>query len=361
MKRVLILTNHTFMLWQFRRELIATMLASEMEVVIAAPLGDHVEDFREMGCRMIDTPLERRGINPFRDYSLLRQYFRILEEEKPDMVVTYSIKPNIYGGWACRRLGIPYCVNITGLGTAFQKPGIAQVVTVMYRLALKKAKAVFFENTGNAEFFRSRKVVTAAQEVLLSGAGINLEHHPLQPYPQNDAVRFLFVGRLMKEKGVEELFEAIKMLYDDCYEVHLDLVGFFEDSYKEQVDALCQAGIATFHGFQSDPRPYYAAADCVVLPSYHEGMSNVLLEGAATGRPLITSFIPGCREAVDPGVSGFTCHPRNKYELYEAMKKMAVMPREERMEMGLAGRRRMEERFDKRVVVEDTMNAIFRV
>jgi len=360
LKRILILTNHSFMLWQFRRELIQAMLRDGMEVIIGVPFGDHIQDFKDLGCEMIDTPLNRRSINPFRDLSLLRQYFRILKTVKPDMVITYSIKPNIYGGWACRKLRVPYCANVQGLGSAFQKPGLAKVASIMYRTALKKAKTVFFENVSNAELFRKKRITPAAKQVILPGAGINLQHYPLQPYPHNDTIRFLFVGRLMKEKGIEELFEAIKMLYDDCYDVCLDLVGFFEDSYKEQMETLCDAGIVFFHGFQADPRPFYAKADCVVLPSYHEGMSNVLLEGAATGRPVITSFIPGCREAVVPAVTGFTCRTRDKYDLYEAMRKIASMPREERMEMGLSGRKRMEVYFDKQMVVEDTMNAIFR-
>ena len=359
MKRVVIFTNHSFMLWQFRRERIQSMLGSGMEVIIGVPFGDRIEDFQKLGCRMINTPLERRGINPFRDFKLLRQYFRILRAAKPDMVVTYSIKPNIYAGWACRCLRIPYCVNVQGLGTAFQKPFMARIVTIMYHVALKRAKVIFFENIKNAELFRERKISTAKQEVILRGAGINLDHYPLQPYPRNDTIRFLYVGRLMKEKGIEELFSAAKMLYDDCYDICLDLVGFFEDSYKEQIQVLCDAGIAHFHGFQDDPRPFYANEDCVVLPSYHEGMSNVLLEGAASGRPIITSYIPGCREAVDQGVSGFTCRTRNKYGLYEAMRKVASMTREQREEMGLEGRQRMEEFFDKNLVVEQTMNAIF--
>ena len=360
MKRILILSNHSFMLWKFRRELIQTMLRSDMEVIIGVPFGDHIEDFRSLGCKMIDTPLDRRSINPLRDLKLLRQYRQILKDEKPDMVVTYSIKPNVYGGLACRMAKIPYCANVQGLGTAFQSPAMAAIATFLYRIALKKAKTVFFENTGNAELFLSRKVVKAAQQTILPGAGINLKHFTLQPYPENDTVRFLYLGRLMKEKGMDELLDAIKMLYDDCYDVQLDLVGFFEDSYKEQLDALEALGIAKFHGFQEDPRPFYAAADCLVLPSYHEGMSNVLLEAAATGRPLVTSFIPGCREAVDEGRTGFSCRPRDKYGLYEAMKKIAELSREERMEMGLSGRKMMEELFDKEIVVEDTMNAIFR-
>lgn len=359
MKRILILTNHSFMLWQFRRELIQTMLKSGMEVTLGMPFGERVEDFKAMGCRLIDIPVDRRGINPVRDLQLFRQYWQLLKTEKPDMVVTYSIKPNIYGGFACRLLKIPYCVNITGLGTAFQKPGIARIVTVMYRLALKKAKVVFFENAGNAEFLRSKKLVTAAQEVLLSGAGINLQHHTLQPYPANNPIRFLFVGRLMKEKGIDELLDAVKMLYDDCYDIRLDLVGFFEDAYKERVDALCQQGIAVFHGFQTDPRPYYAAADCVVLPSYHEGMSNVLLEAASTGRPVITSFIPGCREAVSLGYSGLTCKIQDANSLYRAMKYFLSLRWEDRRDMGLAGRERMQERFAKDDVVDQTLTAIF--
>ena len=360
MKRILILTNHSFMLWQFRRELIAAMLETGMAVTIGVPFGEHIDDFRALGCRLIDIPVDRRGINPVRDLRLFRQYLQLLRQERPDMVVTYSIKPNIYGGFACRLLKIPCCVNITGLGTAFQKPGICQIVTVMYRTALKRAKAVFFENAGNAAFFRDRHITTPAQQVLLSGAGINLQHYALQPYPENDPIRFLYLGRVMKEKGIDELFAAVKMLRDDGCNIKLDLVGFFEDSYKEQVDALCRLGIATFHGFQTDPRPYYAAADCVVLPSYHEGMSNVLLEAAATGRVLITSDIPGCREAVEEGITGFTCPPRDTRHLYEAMKKILELPRETRMKMGLAGRARMEAIFDKRTVVENTMDAIFR-
>ncbi len=360
MKKILILSNHSFMLWQFRRELIAAMIAQGMEVTLGLPFGEHIADFRSLGCRLINIPVDRRGINPVRDLRLFRQYRQILRSEKPDMVITYSIKPNIYAGFACRMLKIPYCVNVQGLGTAFQRPLIRSIVTLMYRVALKKAKVVFFENSGNAEVFRSKKITPKSRQVILPGAGINLERFTLQPYPVNDPIRFLYLGRLMKEKGIGELFAAVKMLCDDGHDLRLDLVGFFEDSYKEQVEELCDRGIAVFHGFQADPRPYYAEADCVVLPSYHEGMSNVLLEGAATGRPLVTSFIPGCREAVEEGRTGFTCLPRDPESLYEAMKKVIALSREERREMGLAGRVRMEEIFRKETVVESTLNAIFR-
>lgn len=358
MKKILILTNHSFMLWKFRRELIARMLSQGYQVVIGVPFGDHVEDFRAMGCWMIDTPLERRGMNPLRDLKLYRNYRQMIRRMKPDMVITYSIKPNIYGGYACRRLDIPYCVNVQGLGSAFQKLGVAQLVTLMYRAAVKKARVVFFENEGNAAEFRRRKITPASQQQVLRGAGINLDFYAQKPYPKNDPVRFLYLGRLMREKGISELFEAARRLHQEDAKFVLDLVGFFEDEYKEQVDQLVEAGIARYHGFQPDARPFYEQADCVVLPSYHEGMSNVLLEAAATGRPVITSYIPGCREAVSWD-SGLTCKAQDADSLYQVMKKFLNLRWEERRDMGLAGRERMQERFAKEGVVDQTMCAIF--
>lgn len=356
--KILVITNHSFMLWQFRRELIEELL-KEHEVVISVPFGDHIEEFEKLGCRMIDTAVDRRGINPKTDLRLYRTYRKLLKNEKPDMVITYSIKPNIYAGFACRQMGIPYCVNVQGLGTAFQKPILADVVTVMYKTALKKAKVVFFENEGNAEEFRTRKITPAAQQHVLPGAGVNLERFTYHEYPQNNRVHFLYLGRIMREKGVDELFWAAHKLHEEGADFVLDLVGFFEDEYKEQVDTLVADGIAVFHGFQHDPVPYYAAADCVVLPSYHEGMSNVLLEATAIGRPVITSDIPGCREAVLNGVSGWLCVVQDREAVYAAMKAMLSHSVSERTRMGQSGRRLMEERYDKGKVVEETLQAMF--
>lgn len=355
MQRILILSDDSFSLWQFRRELISTMLASEMEVLISAPAGDHAGDLQAMGCKLLHTPAEsQQGI------SLSKRYQQILKDKKPDIVVTYGTRPNIWGGLACRRAKIPYCANVQGLGDLTQKTARNFLTALAYRSALKKAKAVFFENAASAAFFQEKKIIKEAQQVILPGAGVNLRHYTQQPYPNNDPIRFLYLGRMKKEKGMDELLAAIKMLYDDCYEVRLDLVGEPDDAYAEQLDELKLVGIVAVHGFQEDPRPFYAACDCVVMPSHAEGMSNVLLEAAATGRPVIASYIPGCREAVDEARTGFTYRTQDKYALYEVMKRIAGMSRSQREEMGILGRRRMEELFDKLIVVEDTMNAIFR-
>ena len=359
MRKILILTNHSYMLYRFRLELIRELM-KEHEVVLSMPYVGHEEDFQALGLRCIKTDVDRRGINPVTDIKLFHTYQRLLKSERPDLVITYSIKPNIYGGLACSMAEIPYCANVQGLGTAFQRKGLAQFVTALYRLALRKAKTVFFENKANAEEFCRRAIIPAEKETVLPGAGINLERYPYVPYPKNEAVHFLYLGRIMQEKGMDELFAAMRRLHETYGAgVVLDIVGFYDDdSYKTQVDRLVADGIAVFHGFQNDPRPYYAAADCVVLPSYHEGMSNVLLEAAATGRPVITSDIPGCREAVEDGKTGALCKVKDADSLYAQMSRMAVLPSAERERMGREARGKMEREFSKQLVVEKTLAAL---
>ncbi len=356
--KILIITNHSYMLYRFRKELIQE-LARDHEVVLSMPFVGHEDNFQAMGLRCIHTKVDRRGINPQTDLKLLFEYRRLLKQERPDMVITYSIKPNIYAGLACSLAGIPFCANVQGLGTAFQRKGLAQFVTVLYKTALQKAKTVFFENQGNAREFLDRKIIPAEKITVLSGAGINLEEYPCMPYPENEAVHFLYLGRIMKEKGIDELFAAMRRLYAELGDqVVLDLVGFFDDNYEAEVNSLVSDGIAVFHSFQSEPRPYYARADCIVLPSYHEGMSNVLLEAAAIGRPVITSNIHGCKEAVTDGETGLLCRVKDAGDLYEKMLQMAQTTREKRDTMGKSARVKMEREFDKRLVVEQTIRAI---
>lgn len=356
--KILIITNHSYMLYRFRKELIQTLM-QEHEVVLSMPFVGHEEDFQAMGLRCIQTEVDRRGINPKTDSKLFLNYRKLLKEEKPDLVITYSIKPNIYAGIACSLAGIPFCANVQGLGTAFQRKTLAQFVTVLYKTALRKAKTVFFENQGNAREFIDRKIIPAEKITVLPGAGINLDAYEYQQYPENDRVHFLYLGRIMKEKGIDELFTAMRRLHGEKGDrVVLDLVGFFDDDYEAQVKALVDDGIAVFHGFQSEPRPYYANADCVVLPSYHEGMSNVLLEAAAIGRPVITSRIHGCMEAVEEGKTGLLCSVKDADSLYDAMRRVAECSAETRSEMGIAGRQKVEREFEKSLVVQRTVRAV---
>ena len=359
-KKLLIITNHSYMLYRFRKELIEA-LSDEYDVVISTPFVGHEEDLKALGARCIETEVNRRSVNPVTDLKLIRTYKEILKKEKPDLVITYSIKPNIYAGYLCGKMHIPFYANVQGLGTAFQKPVLSDIVTIMYRKALKKAEKVFFENQVNAAEFCKRKIIHQEKEVILHGAGINLEEYSYCPYPDNEKIHFLYLGRIMKEKGMDELFGAVEKLRKEGYDFVLDLVGFFEDEYKEQVEHLESEGIVKFHGFQENPKPYYEKADCVVLPSYHEGMSNVLLEAAATGRAIITSNIPGCREAVDNGKSGILCRVKSTESLYKAMKRFLQLSPKTREKIGKAGREKMEKEFDKSKVVEKTIQEIWKV
>ncbi|MBR4636135.1 MAG: glycosyltransferase family 4 protein [Clostridia bacterium] len=357
--KFLLITNHSYMFWQFRRELVSALL-ERGEVVLSMPFVGHEDDLKAMGCRCINTTVDRRGVNPAADSELIKTYRKLLEKEKPDMVLTYSIKPNIYAGRLCSKMNIPYGVNVQGLGTAFQKEPIASIVTLLYRRSMRKAKAVFFENESNANEFVRRRIVTRDRMTVLKGAGVNLDVYTQQPYPsEKESIRFLYVGRIMREKGMDELLyaaETIKKKYGN--KVQFDFVGFFEDDYKPRMEQLQSEGILTLHGFTKDPRPYYAQSHCVVLPSYHEGMSNVLLEAAATGRALIASDIPGCREAVDEGINGFLCKKMDRESLVSCMERFIALPADERERMGAAGRAKMEREFDKKSVVASTLAAL---
>lgn len=357
--RYLVITNHSYMLWQFRRELLAELLCRG-EVVISTPFAGRENELTALGCRLIETEVDRRGINPIKDIALLRKYRRIIRDEKPDAVITYSIKPNIYGGAAAATAGLPYYVNVQGLGSAFTKKALVPIVTAMYRFALRKASSVFFENSGNLDTFVSRRIIPRDKAVLLPGAGVDTDHYPYHDHPsEKDGIRFLFVGRIMKEKGVDELFATAERLKAELgNRVCFDIAGFFEDSYSEKVKELSERGIITYRGFLEDVRPLYESCHCVVLPSYHEGMSNVLLEGASTGRPLITTDIPGCREAVIDKVSGFLCHHADADSLYRAIKRFTDLTEDERREMGIAGRGHIEGTFSKSRVVSQTLKAI---
>lgn len=358
MSKILIATNHSYMLYQFRRELIAK-LAESNDIVLSMPFVGREDDFKALGYKCINIDIDRRGINPLTDIKLIFQYIKLLKSEKPDKVITYSIKPNIYLGSVCKLMKVPYYANVQGLGTAFQSKKLAAVVTFMYKFALSKAKTVFFENTANAKVFTDRKILPESKIKILNGAGVNLEYYSYSDIEKSDVTKFLFIGRIMKEKGVDELFSAFTKLKSEFGDkVSLDIVGFFEDEYKETVENLSAKRIINFYGFQTDARPFYKNADCVVLPSYHEGLSNVLLEAAATGRPVITSDIPGCKETVDDEKTGFLVKVKDSDDLYEKMKIFAQLSQSEKNEIGKSARNKIEKEFDKKIVVKQTTDSI---
>lgn len=359
-RRVFVITNHSDRLLGFRKELLLE-LGKDNSVYVSSPDNGTFGELEKMGCVMFDTPIDRRGINPLKDVRILMTYRKLFKSVKPQFVIAYTIKPNIYGGIVCRFMNIPYAVNITGLGTAFQKKGLLRsAVIAMYKFALKKVKVVFFENVENQQTFIDERIIPASKTCLLNGAGVNLEHFSYKQYPKIDnKTHFLYIGRVMREKGIEELFTAMKKLKKDGFNCVLDIVGMYEDDYKEIITQGEHEGWIVYHGYQSDVRPFIEQTHCSVLPSWHEGMANTNLESASMGRPLITSNIHGCKEAVLDGKSGLLCEVKNAESLYLKMKEFINLSYEEREQMGKNGRQHMENIFDKKLVVEKTIRNMF--
>lgn len=364
--KILVICNSASGLSDFRGMLLRKLTLTDNEVLAIVPIVNTPteqkaeESLEAEQIQLIHIPMERRGMNPVKDFKLLLAYIKAIHNQKPDLVITYTIKPNAYGGIACQLCSVPYAINVTGLGTAFQGNGmLRKFVTVLYKIAFHKAKVVFFENEGNRDVIVNAGIIDEERTCVLHGAGVDLEKFPYLEYPQdNDCIRFLFIGRVMQEKGIDELFAAMRMLCQDGVNCHLDILGGFDEDYSERIKECEAEDWLSYHGYQSDVRPFIAASHCFVLPSWHEGMANTNLECAATGRPVITSNIHGCMEAVEDGVTGFLCEKQNAEDLYRVMKRFTELSREERASMGLAGRRRMEEIFDKRKVVEMTIRGL---
>ena len=255
----------------------------------------------------------------------------------------------------------PFIANVTGLGSAYYKGGmLKKIVSTIYKVGLKKAKSVFFENVQNAQVMIDDKTITKEQAIVMNGAGVNLERFSFSPMPKDDITKFLFVGRVMEEKGVNELFDAIKKIKSEGIKAEFGFLGWFEEDYSQIIKDLEAKDYIKYYGYQKDVVKFMREAHCIVLPSYHEGMANVLLEGASIGRALIASDIHGCKESIINGVSGFTCKVKDSGDLYDKIKKFALMSYDDKAKMGQCGRRHMEDVFDKRKVVEMTVEEIER-
>ena len=350
--KILILSNSDSGLYQFRKELIER-LTIDNEVMCSVPNADgFLEKLEKLGCKCINTEFERRSKNPFKDLKLLRTYRKLIRQYNPDAVLTYTIKPNVYGGIACRMEKKPYLANITGLGTAIENGGLlGRLSLALYRIGLKKAECVFFQNENNKLFFE-KMGITGKYMRLIPGSGVNIKTHSLEPYPADDEVfRFLFVGRVMKDKGIGELLEAVVAVKAQNKCIFLDVVGGCDEAYQDLLEEYENKGFLKYHGKQEDVHPFYKNAHCVVLPTYHEGMANVLLEASSVGRPVIATRVPGCREIFDEELTGFGCEAGDAQSLVTAMKRMSDLSWNERRTMGLSAHDKVAREFDRNIVV----------
>ena len=351
--KILILANNDMGLYKFRKELLERLVI-DYEIYICLPNGEFISELKKIGCNFIDCPLlERHGTNPVKDINLYMFYKKVMKQITPEMVFTYTIKPNIYGGMAAAALNIRYVANITGLGTAVENPGLMQVLTVnLYKFALRKAQKVFFQNTENRDFMITKKVFKGCYDIL-PGSGVNLNKYTVSEYPNKDTVDFVFVSRIMKEKGIEQYFEAAREIRKRHPETRFHICGFCEQEYETELNRLNADGTIIYHGLVKDMVAIYRQMSCTIHPTYYpEGLSNVLLESAASGRPIITTNRAGCREVVDDGFNGYIVEEKNSTDLIEKIEMFLNQTIEERKRMGLNGRRKVEKEFDRQIVIE---------
>lgn len=361
-KRILILGNSHLVVFGFRGELIERLVSEGYEVWTSfpnGPFGEGEKTAKEYNCHFVESIMDRRGTNPLQDIRILFQYNKIIKDIHPDIVLAYTVKSDVYGGIICRLRKIPFVPNITGLGKAIDEGGIVSLITVLlYRIAVKKARCVFFQNDKDKEFFD--KNIKYMHGIVLPGSGVNLNKFAPLPYPnQDEPIRFIYVARVMKAKGIEQYLYAahkVKRLYPN---VEFHICGYCEENYKELLKEKEDIGEIINHGLVNDVRVYEEKCHCIVLPSFHpEGVSNVLLEAAANARPIITTDRVGCKETVDDGITGFIVKQRDGDDLVEKMIRFIGLDHDKKVDMGLRGRKKMEETFNRNIVVNEYMKLI---
>lgn len=356
--RVLVLSNRATCLYNMRLETIVAFLDLEYEVMISSPYGSRIEDLKALGCSYMETAFNNRGTSIKDDLKLIGHYRKVMRVVKPDVVLTFMIKPNIYGGMAANKEKIPFIANITGLGTALQNEGLMQKVIVsLYRRAFKKVSFVFFQNEGNLSFFK-RKRIAYQRGKLIPGSGVNLTKFSPLPFPDAEEVSFVFIARVMKAKGIDHYLEAAKVIKSKHPKTTFYVCGSCEESYEEILNEYQKAGIVTYLGLVDDVREVFKLTHCTILPSYHEGLSNVLLESAASSCPNITTNINGCKEVVEDGMTGILVEPKSTESLIQGIERFLNLNIEERKRMGEMGRLKVEKEFDRQLVVDAYLEVV---
>lgn len=356
---ILVLTNNIGGLHSFRKEVMKAMIDAGYNVVISHPDEDErIAYFTNISCEDVLTEFNRRGMNPVKDLLLLIKYLKLIKTYKPFAVLTYTIKPNVYGGIACRLTGTPQLANVTGLGDAVENGGLLQRLAVfLYKLGIGKAKRVFFQNKNNLQYCVNKGIVKDNIE-LLPGSGVNLAYHQYQEFPKDGVVKFLFISRLIKDKGTDEYFKAAINIKGKYPNTEFQILGKCEGDFEKRLNDLVSRGIIKYLGYTTDVRPFIKDIHCTIMPSYHEGMSNVNLESAANGRPVITTRVPGCIETIEDGISGFLCEPKSAESLISSIEKFISLSYEEKKAMGIAGRGKVKREFDRQIVVDRYMSEI---
>jgi len=366
-KTIVIVINTSWNIYNFRVGLLKALQAEGYKIITIAPRDNYSEKLEILGFEYHEIKINNKGTNPLEDAKLIWNFYRLYNMIKPDILLHYTIKPNIYGTFAARLLGIPVISNISGLGTVFLDDSLSsKIARFLYGLALKSPKKIFYQNSHDRALFINSKLVEEHKTELLPGSGIDTERFsPQQVTRKSKEMSFLFIARLLKDKGVVEYVDAVRELVKK-HAVKCYILGAYYDGNpsaisQNQMQQWEEEDIVTYLGMSDDVASHIASVDCVVLPSYREGLSRVLLEAASMAKPLITTDVPGCRELVDDNINGYLCEVKNSTSLAKAMQKMIGLSEIERQEMGRKGREKVIAQFDEKLVIAKYKEALLQI
>lgn len=359
---IALLTNNDDDIYCFRKELIEALLEEGYEILISCPNGPKFELMKNISFKYDDPIIDRRGTNIIADLKLFFHYLKLFKKEKPSVVLTYTAKPNVYASMAARVLGIPYINNVTGIGSVVNMKGIKKsFILWLFKIAYRGAACVMFQNSTNMKLAIDSGMIKGDYK-LIPGSGVDLNRYPLQDYPEGgngktgDKIVFNYIGRILHDKGVDDYIAAAKIIKKEYLNTEFNMIGFIEPTeshYEEELRLLSEQGIINYRGSQKDVKPWISRAHAIIHPStYGEGMSNVLLENASSGRFLITTDNPGCQETVIDGESGYIYHGGDVNMLVESIKKFLELDNKKRKMMGLQGRRYVENSFSREIVID---------
>lgn len=365
MKPIALLNCHGDDVFCFRREIIEALVEKGCRVILSCPEHPRLDYFRNKeGIIIEDIQIDRRGTNPLKDIKLIWDYIRLFRKYRPAYICAFTIKPNIYGSIAADLLGIPHINNITGIGSGYKNGGfVKKIVISLYKIALRKSQMVFFQNKENQQMALTTEMISnKSRHQVIPGSGVNLERFAYKEKDDSKKVVFNYIGRVMKDKRIDDYLKTASVIKKKYPQTVFNILGFIEKDewyYETALKSLEKKGIVHYCGNVDDVRPYIYASDAIIHPStYGEGISNVLLETAACGRVCITTNTEGCRDCVDDGFSGYIYEPGNIDQLVNRIEAFISLSSEQRKRMGMAGRKKAEKEFDRRLVVESYLKEL---
>ncbi|SMB95336.1 glycosyl transferase group 1 [Hymenobacter roseosalivarius DSM 11622] len=364
--RVAIVINTSWNIWNFRRSLVKALQAAGHEVLAVAPPDEYSARLEtELGCRFVPIRMENKGTNPVKDAQLTRRFYQLYRRERPDIVLHYTIKPNIYGTLAARLAGIPSVNNVSGLGTVFIiRNMVSRVALGLYQFAFRFPRRIFFQNDDDRQLFLQHGLVQPHITDLLPGSGVDIQRfRPAAEFSRQQPFTFLMVARVLYEKGVEEYFEAARLVRTAVPGTRVQLLGGVDESgnigvKRTVLDEWLRAGHIEYLGTSDNVAEHLDQADAVVLPSYREGTPKTLLEAAAMAKPIVTTDVPGCRETVENGVNGLLCQVRDAPDLAAKMLQILRLSDAELATMGRASRQLAEQKFDEQLVLDKYLRVV---